>query len=410
MIRARNMRSAAAAAAAAAALATLLLAAGDAGAIPAFARKYRMSCTTCHAPFPRLKPYGEEFAARGFRLEPGQEPARAVYDVGDPLLLLPRDLPLAARLDGYLSWKEDAQAETDFELPWVWKILSGGPLSRTASYYFYFLLERGEVVGVEDAYVQLNEPLGAPVALMVGQFQICDPLFKRELRLQRSDYEIYKTQVGLAPVDLTYDRGVMLAADLPGGLEAVVEIVNGNGIGPAAADERAAGVKRFDQDRFKNYALRLARSQGSLRLGVFGYAGRAEDAPPAAEDKSAAGAQNTTYYLGPDLVLDLGARWQLGAQLLYREDSDPFFTGQRQLHLTRGGFGELHFFPHGQDGRWALSGLYNRVESHDDAADRESAALTVNRLVARNLRLLLEGDRDLAAGRTRLTLGLVSAF
>ena len=29
-------------------------------AIPAFARKYDTSCLTCHAPFPRLKAYGEE--------------------------------------------------------------------------------------------------------------------------------------------------------------------------------------------------------------------------------------------------------------------------------------------------------------------------------------------------------------
>jgi len=62
-----------------AAVALALLAPADAAAIPAFARKYRQSCTTCHAPFPRLKPYGEEFAGRGFRMEEGAEPGR-----GDP--------------------------------------------------------------------------------------------------------------------------------------------------------------------------------------------------------------------------------------------------------------------------------------------------------------------------------------
>ena len=34
----------------------------DVYAIPAFARKYKMSCKTCHAPIPRLKAYGDEFA------------------------------------------------------------------------------------------------------------------------------------------------------------------------------------------------------------------------------------------------------------------------------------------------------------------------------------------------------------
>ena len=33
---------------------------GDAQAIPAFARTHKLSCTTCHAPFPRLKEFGNE--------------------------------------------------------------------------------------------------------------------------------------------------------------------------------------------------------------------------------------------------------------------------------------------------------------------------------------------------------------
>ncbi len=39
-----------------------LLIAETVSAIPAFGRKYNMSCTTCHSPFPRLKDYGDEFA------------------------------------------------------------------------------------------------------------------------------------------------------------------------------------------------------------------------------------------------------------------------------------------------------------------------------------------------------------
>ena len=78
------------------AAAALPLAAGDCGAIPAFARKYRMSCTTCHAPAPRLWPYGEDFAGNGYRLE-GKEPARHTFETGDSLLTLVRELPLAPK-------------------------------------------------------------------------------------------------------------------------------------------------------------------------------------------------------------------------------------------------------------------------------------------------------------------------
>lgn len=402
--------------AAATALAALATVAGDAQAIPAFARKYQFSCTTCHAPFPRLKPFGEEFAARGFRMEAGQEPTRAFFDVGDPLLTLPRDLPLAARMEGYLSWKEDSAAESDVEWPWVWKILSGGPISPRASYYFYFLMERGEVVGLEDAYLQLNDVLGSGFDLIGGQFQVCDPLFKRELRLERFDYLIFKTQVGLVPVDLTYDRGLMLMRTLPGEVDMVAMALNGNGIA-AAEDAGVSDFKNHDQDKQKNFALRLARQFGPVRLGAFGYYGKAE----AVEGEAAeACVKNETFYAGPDLVVDFGDKAQLNVQFLYREDDDPFFGGAENKHCTRGGFGELHWFPRGQDGRWALSALYNRVTSRgfvpeeyaaDYASpDRETASLTVNRLINRNLRLLVEGGRDLEAEKTRVSVGLITAF
>ena len=40
----------------------------DAAAIPAFARKYKTSCMTCHAPFPTLTAVGEAFRLNGYRL------------------------------------------------------------------------------------------------------------------------------------------------------------------------------------------------------------------------------------------------------------------------------------------------------------------------------------------------------
>ena len=57
--------------------------------------------------------------------------------LGDPMLKLFRELPLAVRLDLYSSYKQDAVAEADFEWPWSMKLLSGGPISEKISYYFY---------------------------------------------------------------------------------------------------------------------------------------------------------------------------------------------------------------------------------------------------------------------------------
>ena len=43
-----------------------------ASAIPAFARKYGTSCTTCHTVYPKLNPFGEAFRRNGFRF-PGTD-------------------------------------------------------------------------------------------------------------------------------------------------------------------------------------------------------------------------------------------------------------------------------------------------------------------------------------------------
>ncbi len=45
---------------------------GTAQAIPAFARKYHTSCTTCHTAWPVLTPFGEAFRRNGFRF-PGND-------------------------------------------------------------------------------------------------------------------------------------------------------------------------------------------------------------------------------------------------------------------------------------------------------------------------------------------------
>jgi hypothetical protein len=133
----------------------------EAGAIPAFARRYKLSCSTCHAPFPRQKAYGDEFAGNGFVI-PEQEKARDYVAAGDDLLWLNRDFPLAVRFEAFGVYSEEAEVESDLQSPWGLKLLSGGALGRGIGYYFYFYMsERGEVAGVEDAYVHFNDIGGA---------------------------------------------------------------------------------------------------------------------------------------------------------------------------------------------------------------------------------------------------------
>ena len=67
----------------------------------------------------------------------------------------------------------------DLSIPYLIKLLSGGEIVRNISYYFYFFFsERGKVAGLEDAFLMFNDLVG-DLDVIVGQFQVSDPLFKR---------------------------------------------------------------------------------------------------------------------------------------------------------------------------------------------------------------------------------------
>jgi len=372
---------------------TLAALATPADAIPAFARKYSLSCTACHAPFPRLNAFGEEFAGRGFKMpDPEVEAERTEKPTGDPLLHLMKEIPLAFRAEGYLAYHENDDADNDAETPWVFKILSGGSLAPKISYYGYFIIEKGEVVGLEDAYLHFQQLFGTGIDLLFGQFQVSDPLFKREVRLARADYEIYRTRVGAARANLTYDRGLMFFGTAPGDVDVVFEVVNGNGIPEGD----------FDNDSNKNLALRLAREFGRVRLGLFGYWGKEE---------AESGLADTIEYLGPDLRILFSDKWDLGLQYLVRNDDDPFFLGPGAPEVeTKGGFAELVFLPQGSMGRWTTTAVYNKITSDDPAAELDDLALSVSYLAARNIRVIGEIGNDFEHDSGRASVGVVAAF
>lgn len=239
----------------------------DIFAIPAFARKYNMTCKTCHSPFPSLKPYGDEFAGNGFVLK-DQDAPRYYVETGDPELSLIRDLPLAMRLDAHVTYNQNNSEQSDFSTPVLFKLLTGGAISKDVAYYVYYILENGERGKIEDAWLMFNDVFKSELDLTIGQFQLCDPLFKRELRLTRDDYYIYKVRPGNSQVDLTYDRGIMLQYGFETGTDLSLQIVNGSGIGEGFLDGN------FDNDKYKNFMGRISQDVGEhLRIGTMGYWG-----------------------------------------------------------------------------------------------------------------------------------------
>ena len=228
-------------------LTALTLLPATAGAIPAYARRYKVSCQLCHNPVPKLTDFGRTFAGNGYRMA-AEEPPRDTINTGDPLLALQKDLPLAMRLEAYAQAYSKGNVATDFATPYLIKLLASGPISKKFSYFMYInLLERGQFGGFEDAFLFYNDIAGKPVDLLVGQFQVSDPMFKRESRLMFEDYALYLMKVGAEPANLTYDRGLLMNADVAG-FAFTGELLNGNGI------DNAPDNRTYDDNGFKNLA------------------------------------------------------------------------------------------------------------------------------------------------------------
>lgn len=381
----------------------------NAEAIPAFARKYNVSCNLCHSPAPRLNAFGEAFAGNGFEMSVAEEP-RDTLDTGDRLLRLLKRIDFALRLDLFanaITPVRAADATVDLQMPYNVKLLTGGALAHKISYYMYFFLsERGEVAGLEDAYIQFTDIAGSGVSVIAGQFQVSDPLFKRETRLEYDDYQPYRFRVGTARTDLTYDRGLFASYSPWEGGDLALILVNGNGLDEAEAD------RQYDTDALKNAAVRYSQDVfGPLRLGGYAYFGK----------QYADGIDDVVRIYGPDATLSLG-NVELNAQYLWRTDSNPFFApaGAPDVDVNSA-FVELIWSPSGRDGRWHATGLYNWIDADAPVINMrlEDPALlsryqtlsgSLHYLLQRNVRVLTDIGYDFETESARFTLGAFLAW
>jgi len=373
-------------------------------AIPAFARKYQISCQVCHTPvMPRLKAFGDDFAGDGFRMTEYESP-RHFVQTGDDRLSLFRELPLAFRIDGHVTANFNGEGSVDFAAPFMLKILSGGELSDKLSYYFYFMLdERGRVAGLEDAFIMYRDLFRTGINVYLGQFAASDPMFKGEMRYTIENYRIYATAPGQSSVNLKYDKGILLDKGFETGTTVVFEVISGMGLG--SADHWYV----FDKDKYKNMLLKLTQDIGEYAsLGFFGYTGK-----EVLQNNTGDFVSSVKMY-GPDLVLDFNEKLIIGLQYLWRTDSDVYLGPElpmRKNVLTHGGFAEVIYSPKGDMSTWYLNGLLNWVESDLNMLDYRSATLHAGYIIRRNVRLVTEYTRVFSGNPYgKLSGGFVSAF
>jgi len=356
-------------------------------AIPAFARRHKLSCTTCHVGFPMLNGFGEAFAGNGYQL-PGEDLKDQMVDTGDDELSLLNRVPLAIRVDTFFRFRNDTNTSNDMQAPFSVKILSSAPIKKNISYYFYFFTdERGDITGIEDAFIYFNNGYeGVDLDLRVGQFQASDILFGREQRLTFQDYTYYVTAISDSGFKLTYDRIVEASYnfDLTDSLSMgiVAAVANGNGI------DGADKSRNFDSDGLKNFYGKVSFDLDGDSVGLYGYVGREEN-------KNSGNIKNRFFRIGPDFNIMVADAFSIWGNFLYGEDNNASFLTPSQKIKTKswGGFvGVTYPFTD----NWIASLLYNRVKVYgDQALDANTMTANVSYWLARNFKLMLEGTVDL---------------
>lgn len=389
-----------------AALCAILLApffSQQAQAAPLFARKYNISCNVCHTAFPALNAFGEDFAANNFRLPNWKD---TTVKTGDDQLALPDSVPAAFRAQAFAQARdgeavdvvtgETTEADTDFQAPYLIKLLSSAPLSDNITYYFYAIFaekgSNGETI-VEDAWFSYDDLFGSGTSMMLGQFQVSDLMFPRETRLTFQDFMAYRM------AGITYDRGVLFERGF-GPVDVGLGLVNGNGI-EENVTINSPGYRRsdhlFDNDTDKAVFARVSTSVSGVDGGLFGYAGEQSNAVgPAGIDS---GDRDTDKEIvGLDLSGRIQGNWRWFSQVLWNR-WDEFIETDREYDWY-GGFVGLDYTP---PGRWAYSALYNYADAKDfdgtdtvyEGIDINSVTLSASYYFMRNVKGVIELNIDL---------------
>jgi len=245
----------------------------DAGAIPAFARRYGADCSYCHRGFPKLTYEGQRFKERGFRMasEDGFDASKWISSV-----------PIVGRAQLGRFLLEQADDSTTGYL----KAISAGNLGKRLSYW------------ADDAWLAREKPANAPAGfdrvshlkpnnlwarfelieagklyLKAGRFELDLP-FTQARSPNLLSYDVYSTATGLEADNIaSYQEGAELGGGFKEDWRWSASLVKGrnNTNQEAISDD----VDKFDANVF----LRLRRRVDRHRFGAFAYIARNTLAP-----------------------------------------------------------------------------------------------------------------------------------
>lgn len=281
-------------------------------AIPPFARKYKTSCITCHAGYPRLNAVGEAFKANGYRFSGDDELVKEEpVELGDevykelwPKSIWPSDIPLqiplAIRTQLMFNQNpEDAPVENDFHMPHNLYLLAAGTTGERFSYFLHaHVLSVGDNgFNTQRMYLQYNalgDGAGSSNILNIkaGMFEPSAVPFSTYTNLTLTSYALTsygftldeRWSTGHHGSALSLGRnqiGVEINGILFDRLSYAAGIVNGNG-------NNAAGETYYDNNDSKDAYIRLAYKWGGLPTSGFVPSADEEDEGEAKSEAPAA--------------------------------------------------------------------------------------------------------------------------
>ncbi len=203
-------------------LIVILASAPRAAAIPAFARKYKTACSTCHNNWPELNDFGLAFKINGFKFPKDDEDFVKVPPLmlgapaqkeAFPHSMWPGELPIlpiAFRYSGYFNYNSPQPSavtvaqgfvpQTDIFEPNTFTIIAASSLGPSLEFWIDDDLATagsGADGGLGDAYIKANNFIGYylhvpknDLNVRYGQFELDLP-FTQARTINLTDYAIY---------------------------------------------------------------------------------------------------------------------------------------------------------------------------------------------------------------------------
>lgn len=231
-------------------VAAVLLSAGKAQAIPAFARLYKTECNTCHTIFPDRKPFGDAFRKNSY-VWPGKLPEQMQEEVqytprksaafqgmssavqkkpkvNNWLTAIPDQVPISLWVNHDITFNKNAKRVTtdavtgqsatvpatqfDLDGGTELEMFTAGSFRGKAGWWAEYNFAPDHDIG--EVYIQLRHLIGSPINLKVGKFKPKLSLWKSNDSATISSYGYNDMVVGNNP-NITGPAGNQLATGNP---------------------------------------------------------------------------------------------------------------------------------------------------------------------------------------------------